>query len=62
MVLIFVIALIVLSISIGLMLNWMWAAMFPTEVRPEPPNDPRDLDDPEQRRELERRYPPANRS
>jgi hypothetical protein len=58
MVLIFIIALIVPSVSIGLTLNWMWAAMFPAELSPEPPNDPRALDDPEQRSEFERRNPP----
>jgi hypothetical protein len=62
MVLIFIIALIVLSVGIGLTLNWMRSALFQGGDSPEPPNNPRDLDDPEQRSEFERRYPPTNRS
>jgi hypothetical protein len=62
MLLIFVIAITVLSVSIGLLLNWMWSATFTAEDEPEPRYNPRDLDDPEQRREFERRYPPTKRS
>jgi hypothetical protein len=62
MLLIFVIAIAVLSISLGLILNWMWSAVFAAEDEPEPPVDnPCDLDDPEKRREFERRYPPTKR-
>jgi hypothetical protein len=58
MVLIFIIALIVVSVGVGLTFDWMWSAMSPGGDSPEPPNNPRDLDDPEQRNEFERRYPP----
>jgi hypothetical protein len=36
--------------------------MLTVEDEPEPPDNPRDLDDPEQRREFERRYTPTKRS
>jgi hypothetical protein len=61
MVFIFVIAFAVLSVSLGLLLNGVWSAAFTTNDVPEPPDNPRDLDDPEQRREFERRYPPIKR-
>jgi hypothetical protein len=61
MVFIFIIAVAVLSISIGVILNWIWSAMFTADHEPEPLNNPRDLDDPEQRSEFERRYPPTKR-
>jgi hypothetical protein len=61
MVFIFVIAIAVLSVSLGFLLNGAWSAVFTTGDVPEPPDNPRDLDDPEQRRELERRYPPTKR-
>jgi hypothetical protein len=57
MVFIFVIAITVLSVSLGFLLNGVWSAVFTTgDV-----DNPRDLDDPEQRREFERRYPPTKR-
>jgi hypothetical protein len=59
MVLIFVIAITVLSVSLGFLLNGVWAAVFTTNGVPAPPDNPRDLDDPEQRREFEQRYPPT---
>jgi hypothetical protein len=40
----------------------MWSATFTAEDEPEPRYNPRDFDDPEQRREFERRYPPTKRS
>ncbi len=59
----FVVAIAVLSVSIGFLLNWLWSAMFTLDDEPEPPADkPCDLDDPEKRREFERRYPPTKRS
>jgi hypothetical protein len=61
MVFIFVIAIAVLSVSLGFLLNGAWSAVFATGDVPEPPDNPRDLDDPEQRREFERRYPPTKR-
>jgi hypothetical protein len=95
MVFIFVIAIAVLSVSLGFLLNGAWSAVFTTGDVPdcpstleapsnqesrrrpsnqsdskesrslrtdtEPPDNPRDLDDPEQRREFERRYPPTKR-
>jgi hypothetical protein len=62
MLFIFVIAIGVLSVSLGLILNWMWSAIFPADDEPEPPDNPRDLDDPEERREFEHRYPPTKGS
>jgi hypothetical protein len=63
MLFIFIIAIAVLSVSIGFLLNWMWSAMFTAADEPEPPvNNPCDLDDPDKRREFERRYPPTKRS
>jgi hypothetical protein len=61
MVFIFVIAIAVLSVSLGFLLNGAWSAVFTTVDVPEPPDNPRDLEDPEQRREFERRYPPTKR-
>jgi hypothetical protein len=61
MVFIFVIAIAVLSVSLGFLLNGAWSAVFTIGDVPEPPDNPRDLDDPEQRREFERRYPPTKR-
>jgi hypothetical protein len=56
MLFIFIIAIAVLSVSIGFLINWMWSAMFTASDEPEPPVDnPCDLDDPEKRREFERR-------
>jgi hypothetical protein len=60
--LIFLIAIVVLSVSIGFILNWIWSAAFTADDNPEPSDNPCDLDDPEQRREFERRYPPTKRS
>jgi hypothetical protein len=60
--LIFIIAIaILMSVSIGLFLNWVWSAAFVADDDPEPPEKPCDLDDPEERREFERRYPPIRR-
>jgi hypothetical protein len=59
MVLIFVIAIAILSVSLGFLLNGVWSAVFTTNGVPAPPDNPRDLDDPEQRREFEQRYPPT---
>jgi hypothetical protein len=62
MVFIFVVAIAVLSVSLGFLLNWVWSAVSTTDDVPEPPDNPCDLDDPEKRREFERRYPPTKRS
>jgi hypothetical protein len=59
----FVVAIAVVSVSIGFLLNWLWSAMFTVDDESETPvNEPCDLDDPEKRREFERRYPPTKRS
>jgi hypothetical protein len=56
---IFIIAIVVLSVAAGLFLNWTWSAMFAADEHAEPPKKPCDLDDAEQRRDFERRYPPT---
>ena len=41
MVFIFVIAIAVLSVSLGFLLNWVWSAVFTTDDVPEPRDNPR---------------------
>jgi hypothetical protein len=59
--LIFVIAIVILSVSVGVFLSWAWSAVFAAREEPEPPDQPCDLDDPDQRSEFERRYPQSRR-
>jgi hypothetical protein len=43
MVFVFLVAIAVLSVSIGFLLNSVWSAVFSTNDVPEPPDSPRDL-------------------
>jgi hypothetical protein len=59
--LIFLVAIAILSVCMGVFLSWAWSAVFVDRDEPEPPDQPCDLDNPEQRSEFERRYPQSRR-
>jgi hypothetical protein len=55
--LIFLVAIAILSVCMGVLFSWAWSAVFVARDAPEPPDQPCDLDDPEKRSEFERRHP-----